>query len=55
MKQLTYTPIENSSTNVHGNQQILYNINTQDQEIDKGVLIENTLKGNLNSKQLTNA
>ena len=49
MQQLTYTPTENPSTNVHGYQQSLYDINIHRQELDKGMLIENTLKGKLNS------
>ena len=53
MQQLTYTPAENPSTDVHGNQQIIYDINTQRQELDKRVLIANTLKGNLNCPQST--
>ena len=55
MQQLTYTPTENPSTNVHGNQLIIYDINTQRQEHDKGMLISNNLKGNMNSQQLTDA
>ena len=55
MQQLTYTPTENPSTNVHGNQQSIYDIHTQRQELDKGMLIENTLKGKLNSQHSTNA
>ena len=55
MKTLTYTPTENPSTTVHGNQQRIYDINNQIKELDKGVLIANTLKGKLNSQQLTNA
>ena len=35
MQQLTYTPTENTSTNVHGNQQSIYNINIQHQELEK--------------------
>ena len=55
MQQLTYIPTENPSTNVHGNQQSIYDINTQHQELDKGMLTENTIKGKLNSQQSTNA
>ena len=44
MQQLIHTPTENPSTNVHGNQQIIYDVNIQRQELDKGVLIANTLK-----------
>ena len=55
MKTLTYTPTDNPSTNVHGNQQSIYDINAQRKELDKGMLISNTLKGNFNSQQLTNA
>ena len=33
----------------------IYDINIQLQELDKGMIIANTLKGNLNSKQLTNS
>ena len=54
MKQLTHTPTDNLSTNVHGNQQNIYDINNQRKEIDKGMLIANTLKVKLNS-QKTNA
>ena len=54
MKILTYTPTDNPSTNVNGNQQIIYDINTQHKELDKGTLISNTLKGNLNGQQSTN-
>ena len=54
MQQLTHTPTENPSTNVHGNQQNIYDINIQRQELDKGMHIENTLKVNLNSQQTTN-
>ena len=43
------------SANVHGNQQIIYDINTQRIELDKGMLIANTLKCKLNSQQSTNA
>ena len=43
-------PTENASTNVYGNRQSIYKINTQCQELDKGMLKANTLKGNLNSK-----
>ena len=55
MKTLTYTPTDNPSTNVHGNQQSISDINTQCIELDKGMLIANTLKGKLNSQQSTNA
>ena len=55
MKKLTYNPIENPSTNVHKNQQSIYDINTQCKELDKRMLIANTLKGNLNSQQSTNS
>ena len=55
MKKLTYTPTENPSTNIHGNQQIIYDINTHRKELYKGMLIENNLKGKINSQQLTNA
>ena len=53
MQQLTHTPTENPSTNVLGNQQNVYDINIQRQELDKGMLIANTLKGNLYSQQST--
>ena len=49
MKTLTYKPTDNPRTNVHGNQQIIYDINTQSIELDKGILIANTLKVKLNS------
>ena len=55
MQQLTHTPTENPRTNVHGNQQNIYDINIQRQELDKGMLISNTLKGKLNSQQTTKA
>ena len=55
MRQLTHTPAQNSSTNVHENQQNIYDINIQRQELYKGMLIANTLKGKLNSQQTTNA
>ena len=55
MKKLTYNPIDNSSTNIHGNQQSISDINNQRIELDKGMLISNTLKGKLNSQQSTNA
>ena len=54
MQQLTHTPTENPSTNVHGNQQNIHYINIQHQELDKGVLITNTLKVKLNSQHTTN-
>ena len=54
MKTLTYTPTDNPSTNIHGNQQIIYDINTQRKELDKWMLIANTLKVKLNSQQSTN-
>ena len=55
MKTLTYNPTDNTSTNVHGNQQSISDINTQRIELDKGVFIANTPKGKLNSLQYTNA
>ena len=55
MKKLTHTPTENTSTNVHGNQQNIYDINIQRQELDKGVLISKTLKIKLTSQQMTKA
>ena len=55
MQQLTQTATENPSTNKHGNPKITYDIHIQLQEIYKGVLIANTLKGKLNSHQTTNA
>ena len=51
MKTLTYSPTDNPSKNVHGNQQSIYDKNTQRKELDKGMLISNTLKGKLNSKK----
>ena len=50
MQKLTHTPTENPSTNVNGNQQNIYDINIQRQELYKGMLNENTLKGKLNSQ-----
>ena len=55
MQQLTHSPTENPTTNVHGNQQNNYDINIQRQELDKGILVANTLKVKLNSQQSTNA
>ena len=55
MKQLTQTPTKNLSPNVHGNQQSIYDINIQRQELDKGMLIGNKLKGKLSIQQKTNA
>ena len=52
MQQVTHTPTENPSTNVHGNQQSIYDINIQRQELDKGMPIANTIKCKLNSQQL---
>ena len=55
MKKLIYNPTDNLSTNVYGNKQSISDINTQRIELDKGMLIENTLKGKLNSQNSTNA
>ena len=55
MQQLTQTPTESPITNVHGNQQSIYDINIQRHKLDKGVLIEKPLKGKINSQQSTNA
>ena len=55
MQQLTYNLTENTSRNVHGNQQSIHDTNTQSQELEKGMLIVNTLKGKINSQQSTNA
>ena len=55
MKTLTYNPADDASTNIHGNQQIISDINNQHIELDKGMIIANTLKGKLNSLQSTNA
>ena len=54
MKTLTYKPADNLNTNVHGNLQSISDINTQHIELDKGMLIANTLNGKLNSQQSTN-
>ena len=54
MQQLTNTPTEKPSTNVYVNQQNIYDINIQRQELDKGMLISNTLKGKLKSQQINN-
>ena len=54
MQQLTCNPTENTSTKIYGNQQSIYDINNQHQELDKGTLMENTLKCTLNSQQLMN-
>ena len=53
MQQLTHTPTENPSTNVHGNQQNIYDINIQRQKLYKGMRIENPLEGRMNSQQTT--
>ena len=50
MQQLTHTQTESAPANIHGNQQNIYDINIQRQELDKGMLIVNTVKGNLNSQ-----
>ena len=50
MQQLTHTPTQNSSTNVHGNQQNIYDINIHSQELSKGMLIANTLKSKLKNQ-----
>ena len=55
MQQLTHTPTENPSTNLHGNQQNMYYVNIQRQELYKGMLIANTLKVKLNSQKTTDA
>ena len=55
MKTLTYTPTDNKSTNLQGNQQSISDINTQRKEHEKRMLIANTLKIKLNSQQSTNA
>ena len=55
MQKLTHTPTENPSTNVHINQQNIYDINIQSQELDKGMLMANNLKVKLNSQQTTNS
>ena len=51
MKKITYPPTENPSTNVHRNQQSIYDIKTQRKEPDKGMLIANILKVKFNSQQ----
>ena len=55
MQQLTHTPKENPSTNIHGNQQNIYDINIQRQELYKGMILANTLKFKLNSQKTKNA
>ena len=55
MKQLTHTPKENSSTNLHGYQQSINDINIQRQELHKGLIIASTLKDKLNSQHTTKA
>ena len=55
MKTLTYTPIDNPSTNVHGSQKSIYNINTQSKELNKGMLTAKPLKVKSNSQQPKNA
>ena len=51
--KLTHTPTEHPSTNVHGNQQNIYDINIQRRKLYKGMLIANTLKVRLNSQLTT--
>ena len=51
MQQLTHTQTENLSKNIHGNQQNIYDINIQRQELNKGMLTENTVKGKQKSQQ----
>ena len=53
MQQLTHTPTENTITNIHGNQQNIYNINMKRQEVNRWMLIESTLKGKLISQHKT--
>ena len=55
MKTLKYTPTDNTSTNKHGHQQSIYDIDNQGKELEKGMLTANTLKGKLSSQQSTNA
>ena len=55
MKIISYKPTDNPSKNVHVNLQSISDINTQRIELDKGMIIENTLKVKLNSQQSTNA
>ena len=55
MKTLTYNPTDNPSTNIHGNQKSISDINNQRIELDKGMIIANTLKSKLNSQKYTNA
>ena len=45
----------NPITNIHGNQQNIYDINIKHQELGKGMLISNTLKGKLNIHQTMNS
>ena len=45
IKKLTHIPTENPITNIHRNQQNICDIHIQLQELNKGMLIENTLKG----------
>ena len=42
MQQLIHTPTENTSINIHGNQQSIYDINIHLWELDKEMLIANT-------------
>ena len=53
MKTPTYTPTYNPSKKVDGNQQNIYDINIQRQELDKWIIIENTLKCKPKSQQTT--
>ena len=55
MQQLTHTTTEHPSTHIHGNQQSIYDINIQRQELDKSMLIANTLKGKLNIQHMKKA
>ena len=54
MQHPTHTPTENSSKTIPGNKPDIYEINIQHQELNKGMHIAKTLKGNLESQQKTN-
>ena len=55
MQQLKQFLKENTSANIHGNQQNIYDINIQRQELYKGMIISNTLTVKLNIQKTMNA
>ena len=55
MQHLTHTPTENPGKTTPGNQPNIYDINIQRQELNKVMLVANTIKGKLDSQQKTNS